>query len=694
MLVFRTNIKDKIMKYLQALLYFSLILAPLPLQANNWTEIQSQKTLRVLTWAGHQHFLPQTLSAITEERQAIEAFSALHSLKIEFIPVSHYRDLIPALLANKGDIIIANMTITTARKKQVMFSEPLTKTAEYIVIDKNNETLADAQSLNGREIAVQKGTTYSETALGLQKVYPQLKIRYLDESLSSEDIHDLLAAQKIDLTLEDGNTLVQQQKYRKNLQRSLQASGSRLMAWATNKTSHQLLSHINAFLQQESLIVNNKTQAPKNQNRWQQIKQEKVIRFVMRNNMASYFIWKGDLYGFNYELAKHFTQQNNIRYQVIVAPDNHSLLQYVIDGKADVALGFITPNKQREKMGIAFSRPYHYASEIVVTRSNDNSINDIKDIKNREFNVRQSSSYWHTLSDLKKKHAIKIIPVNETLETEDIIDHVAAGDYDLTVSDSHILDLELTWRDDIKGTLALSKPRAQSWAVSIKNPELLNKVNHFIKSQYRGLFYNINYKKYFKNQSRINKIRDDYVALKRDGRLSPYDDLVKKHAQQYDFDWRLLVSQMFQESRFNPNAKSWSGAQGLFQVMPRTAEELEISNLKTPENGILAGVKYMNWVRERAKHMKPKDEQELLWFTLASYNAGAGHVRDAVSLAKKQGWQADTWFDNVEKAMLLLSKDKYAAQARYGYVRGQEPVDYVRLIKKRYEAYIHVSPLN
>ena len=99
----------------------------------------------------------------------------------------------------------------------------------------------------------------------------------------------------------------------------------------------------------------------------------------------------------------------------------------------------------------------------------------------------------------------------------------------------------------------------------------------------------------------------------------------------------------------------------------------------------------MDWVRQRAQYMKPKDEQELMWFTLASYNAGSGHVRDAIRLAKQKGWKGNVWFGNVEQAMLLLSKKEYASKARYGYVRGSEPVDYVRLIRKRYRAYQHVT---
>ena len=165
---------------------------------------------------------------------------------------------------------------------------------------------------------------------------------------------------------------------------------------------------------------------------------------------------------------------------------------------------------------------------------------------------------------------------------------------------------------------------------------------------------------------------------------------MKRHAEQYGFDWRLLVAQMYQESRFDPQAKSWAGALGLMQVLPRTARQMGFDgDLADPEIGIHAGVKYMAWMRERFDPELPVLDR--MWFTLAGYNAGAEHVRDARRLARKKGWSSKRWFGNVERAMLLLSQRKYARKARHGFVRGREPVNYVRQIKQRYEAYVRLT---
>jgi len=365
----------------------------------------------------------------------------------------------------------------------------------------------------------------------------------------------------------------------------------------------------------------------------------------------------------------------------------------LLEGKADVIAAFMTATKEREDQGVRFSRYHLLASEIIVTRADDTSLNKPEDLAGRSIYVRKSSAYWKTLVDLKSQGIdFNLKEAPETMETEEIIAKVASGEYDLTLSDNHILNIELTWREDIRAAFPLGKARKNAWAVRKKDTKLLTAINQFIRKEYKGLFYNMTYKKYFKNSHKIKQHKQDRIDLNPDGTISPYDKLVKKYAEQYGFDWRLIVSQMYQESRFNPKAKSWVGAKGLMQVMPRTAKELKLTDLEDPETGIHAGIKYMQWVRQRFE--QELDVQDRMWFALAAYNAGAGHIKDARRLARQKGWKPNRWFNNVEKALLLLSKRKYAKKARHGYVRGLEPVNYVMHIRDRYNAYIRLAQAN
>ena len=151
-----------------------------------------------------------------------------------------------------------------------------------------------------------------------------------------------------------------------------------------------------------------------------------------------------------------------------------------------------------------------------------------------------------------------------------------------------------------------------------------------------------------------------------------------------------MVAQAFQESGFDPDAESWVGARGLFQVLPSTALELGFEDLYDPATGIHAGIKYLNLMIERLDARVPLKHR--LRFALAAYNAGWGHLEDARRLAEEKGWDRNKWFGHTERAMLLLREPEYYTRSRHGYVRGFEPVNYVSEIQNRYEHYVTLVP--
>jgi membrane-bound lytic murein transglycosylase F len=267
---------------------------------------------------------------------------------------------------------------------------------------------------------------------------------------------------------------------------------------------------------------------------------------------------------------------------------------------------------------------------------------------------------------------------------------VGAGKISASVADSNIVQLEMTYNNNIRSAGPLGDVTEISWVARKNQPALKTELDAFMKKLYKGTFYNIMVNKYFKDSKGSRS--DQKLRADRGGRLSPYDELVKKHSKTFELDWRLITSQMYQESRFDPNAKSWVGAKGLMQVMPRTAQELKVDNVEQPDNGILAGVKlmarYSNYFN--SPDISAKDR---IRFALASYNCGPGHVYDARELASQMGLNPNKWFNHVEKALLLLSKKDVAKNVRYGYCRCEEPVNYVSQIQDRYDHYVQMIPM-
>ena len=632
-------------------------------------------------------YLPRSGLPIHYETELANRFALKIGLEPVWIYVDKFEQLIPTLLSGQGDLIAANFTVTDERKQQLAFTVPIATVKEQLVT-RADDQIKELGDLVGREIAVQKSTSFWGTAQKIVRQYPGVQIDVLPEELSVEEIVNAVANRKLDTTIADSNFLSAVLPTLDKIKIPLDVSGERPVAWAVRPNALQLKEALDKFLSHEKLTA--RTQATYKED-LPLLKERKVLRVLTRNNAATYFLWRGELMGFEYELAREFARRQGMRVEMIVAPTRQDLFTWLREGRGDMIAANLTILPEREAQGIRYSRGYNTVKEVVVTRKNDDSLKTLADLQGRTVYVRPSSSYWRTLAEMVNQGMkIKLVAVPESMETEDIIEKVADGDYDVTIADSHIVDVELSWRDDeIKVAFELEGVIEHGWVVREDSPLLLNAVNTFIKKEYKGLFYNLAKQKYFQKPEQIKQRLEERVDTAQGGKLSPYDPLAKRYAEQYGFDWRLIVSQMYQESRFDPKAESWAGALGLMQILPRTAKELGEKNLRRPENGIRAGIKYLDWLRDRFEpELAVKDR---MWFVLASFNAGVGHVKDARRLAKKLGLNPNRWFNNVEKAMLLLSRREHATKAQHGFVRGIEPVNYVRQIRDRYEAYVRLT---
>ncbi|RFA29274.1 lytic transglycosylase F [Alkalilimnicola ehrlichii] len=648
--------------------------------------LKERGELRILVHRVADDYLPRAGYPLDVERQMVRRFAREQGLDPVLIPVSDFGDLLTELLAGHGDLVAANLTVTPVRAEQVAFTLGVDQTREVVVARSGEPSIASVNGLSGRRIGVKRGTSFWEFKEAYLGAVDGLEVVPLSATLTSDEILDGLLAGDYDFALQDSNVMEVVSHYRDDVQVVLTLGEGRPLAWAVRPDNTELLNALNRFLTRERLI---RTDVRAHTDDLAGIKERKVLRVITRNNAATYYLYRGELVGFEYELARRLAEQLGVRLQMVVADDHESMIPMLLEGEGDLVAAFMTRTDARAEQ-VAFSRPYHYATETVVGRADEPDMVDVEALAGRTLHVRRTSSYWDTAKALQEQGidlALEAVPSD--METEEIMARVAEGSYDLTIADSHILQSELTWRDDLKGLLTLGEPISHGWAMRPDNPELLAAVNAFWNREYRGLHYNILYRRYFEDQSRIQQQRAGRVDLADGSRLSPWDDLVRAYAERYGFDWRLIMAQMYQESRFDPDAVSWVGARGLMQVMPRTGAELGLQPLDDPEVSIHAGVKYMDWLRYRFPERLPVEEQ--MWFSLAAYNAGVGHVRDARRLADQKGWDPDQWFGNVEEAMLLLARPEYYRQARFGYVRGQEPVNYVRNIRDRYRAYARLT---
>ena len=250
--------------------------------------VPTQKVLRVLTWAGGEIIFPRRGHPQNIELEYLQQFADDNNLKIEKIRVKKFAELIPMLLAGKGDLIAANLTKTRERAKLVSFTDPYLLTKEYLVMGSQSKSLKSGADLNGREIVIQKGKSYASTALGLQKIYPKLKVRLVDSAISHEALYDKLASGEYDITIQDKNLIKSASAYRDDIKMSLQASATRHLGWGVAPSNKKLLKELNQFLKEQNLVANVKRKSKNNnKTQWQKIQESRTVRFVLRNNLSS-----------------------------------------------------------------------------------------------------------------------------------------------------------------------------------------------------------------------------------------------------------------------------------------------------------------------------------------------------------------------------------------------------------------------
>jgi len=310
--------------------------------------------------------------------------------------------------------------------------------------------------------------------------------------------------------------------------------------------------------------------------------------------------------------------------------------------------------------------------------------------------VRKSSTYFASLTELNKKFAAEgklevfITPAPEDWETDTILEAVSHGEIAYTIADDLLANIHKSYWDNLVVGPPITDDRDLAWAVRPGANNMKKAIDAVFRDLRKKPDFNVLKKKYFEAERSLANERKDKFYASETGTLSPYDPMVRKYAEQHNFDWRLVAAQIYQESRFDPQRKSWVGAQGLFQIMPATAKCLGIKDPTDPEQSIRGGLKYMQQLSDHYKAVP--DAIERYRFALGAYNTGFGHIDDARKLARADKKDVNHW-RNVAPYLLKLSDKKYARKARFGFCRGSEPVDYVRHIDERYAGYVQLVKL-
>jgi membrane-bound lytic murein transglycosylase MltF len=416
-----------------------------------------------------------------------------------------------------------------------------------------------------------------------------------------------------------------------------------------------------------------------------------LIRALVPPSKTFYFLDGADQRGLTFELLKEFETYLNtelkrkaLKIKVVVIPTRRDrLLPALAEGLGDIAAGNLTITPARQKK-VDFSVPHLTGvDEIVISGSAAPPIKTLEDLSGKKIHVRKSSSYYESLTQLnarfKKsgKPPVKIIPADEYLEDEDLLEMMNVGLIPMIVIDSHKAEFwaqifrDLKLHPDIK----LRSGGQIAWAIRKNSPQLKNVIDRFIQSHKKGtLKGNILYKRYLQNTKWVRNA----LTEKEFQRFKGAVEFFKRYSRQYNFDWLMIAALAYQESGIDQSKRSPAGAVGVMQLLPSTAADpnVNIGSIDVMEHNIHAGVKYLRFLHDRYFKDEPMDALDKMLFTFASYNAGPGRVIQLRRTAQQSGFNPNVWFRNVE----IIAARKI----------GTETVQYVGNIYKYYIAYRYI----
>jgi membrane-bound lytic murein transglycosylase F len=413
----------------------------------------------------------------------------------------------------------------------------------------------------------------------------------------------------------------------------------------------------------------------------EKIKAKNRLDVIILNSPTVYYVGADKELGFEYDLIRDYAKEIGVDLNLSIVYTVSEALQKSRDGIGDITVASISVTKKREKE-FKFGPQYYTIQEQLIC---SNSLykkkifpHDLEDLAGLNIVVGKDTSYESTLTQLSSGLDAISFTTTQEYSTEQLLERVNDKKIDCSVVDSNIFMVNQRYYRDISRAFVLGDRKNLAWILR-KGDESLNDslykwLNSYERSgkmaELRDFYYS------FLSIFDYYDINVFYKRLKK--RLPKYKKYFKDAGKKYGVPWELLAAQSYQESHWNPKAKSHTGVRGMMMLTLSTAKSLGIKNRLNAKDSIYGGAKYLSKLSSRLP--KEIDGKNRWAFTLAAYNIGMGHIHDAQMLARKLNKNPYSWSD-VKSVLPLLTQKKYYKKLKYGYARGNEPIKYVNSIQ-------------
>jgi membrane-bound lytic murein transglycosylase F len=413
----------------------------------------------------------------------------------------------------------------------------------------------------------------------------------------------------------------------------------------------------------------------------------KELKAIVNFNSIDYYIDRGTPVGYQLDLLNAYCEHIHVKLTPIVRESNKKEYFSLADHEADLIVGDINPTSFRKNL-FSFTLPHSISPLMLIRRADSSQNQPLKAGQHLAIHIPAHSSYYDYVRSWAAKNAmVADIIFDDEHSTENLIEKVALGEIDYTISEQKVAMNNNKLFRNLDYSIVISEPLEQCWVLPKSSDSLRKSIDLWLESFLKTDEYKAIYSRYYNTtfDRQILKNRHSYMKKKT---ICRWDRQLKKVSRKNRWDWKILAALIYQESGFQPNIVGGGGCIGLLQLMPETAKRYGITPNSSPEIQITRGAQYIKYL-ENFYNKKVKDKEQLSKFVLASFNAGPGHVIDAINLTEKYGKDPTRWDDNVEVFLRYKSVPKYYNDpvVKSGYYRGAYTICFVNDVWERYLHY-------
>ncbi len=416
-------------------------------------------------------------------------------------------------------------------------------------------------------------------------------------------------------------------------------------------------------------------------NRLQQVIDSGELSVITRNSATTYYEGPAGFRGMEYDLVKGFADSLGVKLRLITATNTAEALTMISEDEADFIAAGIMVNEQR-KIWLHFAAPYQKVTQQLIYRKGSGRPKDIGQLDG-ELRVVKKTNYEKRLHELHSEYRDLTWSKTDELDSRELMELVDNGEISYTITDSNTFQLNRHFYPELRAAFPLTEPEPLAWGFpKFQDPSLRLAASKYIdRLKQNGDLGNL-IDRYYGHSKNFDYVGTRSYLRHIQTRLPEYRHLFEYAGKEFNIDWRLLAAMSYQESHWNPRAVSPTGVKGIMMLTRVTADYLGVKDRRDPIESIRGGAKFYNRIWKNFPERVVHDDR--MWFAVASYNIGYGHVEDTRIITQQRGGNNDSWND-VRNNLPLLRKKRWYKTTKYGYARGGEAVTYVENIRSYYD---------